>query len=514
MRDIFPNRKKRGPVMVAILLTSVALAGLTASFIETPQSQNEFLHEHLEAVTAINDVTWKSAGFDLPRQDKTDIAKIITQAEYSNSKSDLKNTLTGQALEQARARHCTTKQAGCIFTTRVNRVLMAKHINKDLRVANITEQSRRLDFEVTSDGTDIRLTGLSNESRVLRFYQTQAGWIHNMSETSQTNAPSFSEREGKFRQRFEKDFTGLNYYPASASWTDFWAEFPLEEIKTDLEVAKTLNVNSLRIFLTHDYFDRAKTREDGLSKLDIFLDLCAAKDIEVIVTLFDLRPNYTLSNWSADIEHIDAILSRIADHKAILAIDIKNQPDLDFGYWGRGLIEGWLTVMARHIQTDYPQLPVTAGWSDAKEAHRLKNIFDLVTYHEYENPNGFEARLQSVVDAAQGKPVMITELGSTTWNLPFIARIGEAAQAKRLQKQLGQSHQSNGVFVWTLNDFNHVGREVVGPLPWRRAQQQHFGLMRNDGTPRPAAKILKSFGQRAQTQAKLTPLTPVQNTPL
>ena len=68
--------------------------------------------------------------------------------------------------------------------------------------------------------------------------------------------------------------------------------------------------------------------------------------------------------------------------------------------------------------------------------------------------------------------------------------------------QLDQVSKAHGIFVWTLNDFDYVSADVVGPLPWRRAQQKHFGLMRDDGTLRPAADVLISFGERAEKQAE------------
>ena len=192
--------------------------------------------------------------------------------------------------------------------------------------------------------------------------------------------------------------------------------------------------------------------------------------------------------------------SHIYSHQAILGVDVKNQPDLDFENWGKGVVEAWLTVMARHIQIEYPNLAVTTGWSNAENALRLKDVFDMITYHEYENPKNFEGRLNSIIAASDGKPVMITELGSTVWHPPFIKRLGESAQAKRLANQLDQAGQANGVFVWTLHDFDYVGKEVVGPLPWRQAQQKHFGLLREDDTFRPAADILKSFGDRSANE--------------
>ena len=506
--------KKRGLVTIAALAAGVALAGFMSSFIESPKTKNEFLHEHLSVGSEKQELSWVNSEFSLPVQEKIKIENIIKQSENLKSDFDLKTVLTGQALKAALSSVCTSKVQNCSYPLRINRQLTTAHMNKDMRVINVKERSHRIDFKFEQDSSDISFQSITNETRVLRFYQTQAGWIQNVSMPIQSEVLSFSPREDKFRERFEQSYTGLNYYPASASWMDFWKTFPVADIEADLEVAKSLNVNGLRIFLTHDYFNDVKTHADGLSKLETFLDMCEAKNIQVLITLFDLRPNYAVSNWQADIAHIDKVISSVEDHNAVLAIDLKNQPDLDFENWGQGRVEGWLTVMARHIQTQYPDFAVTAGWSRAENAFRLQDVFDLITYHEYQNPKGLEARLQSVVKAAAGKPVMITELGSTTWHPPFIARLGERAQASRLKFQLSQAKSATGVFIWTLNDFDNVGKDVVGPLPWRRAQQKHFGLRRADKTLRPAAGFLKAFGQQSESQSNLTNPKHIQTQPL
>lgn len=512
MTEIALHKKKRIPVTVSLLLAGVAFAGLGSSILESPQSEAEFLHAHLNPAAVESEVQWEDIGFDLPEQDKSKLGRIITKSERLKSILELQDILAGQALNAALKNTCTATNTTCNIPLRLNRRLRALEVNKDFRVANIEEKSQRVDLETESVSSEVTLKGISQETRILRFYQTQSGWVNNVSEVVEAKRSSFTNRKGKFSESFSKRFTGLNYYPASASWADFWKEFPIADIQSDLENAKSLNVNSLRIFINHDYFDKADTREEGLAKLRTFLDMCKSKDIKVLVTLFDLRPNYTLSNWADDIQHVDNVLANISNHSAILGIDLKNQPDLDFENWGNGLVEAWLTVMARYVQTHYPNLAVTAGWSKAENALRLNDVLDFITYHEYEDPEGFEDRLNSIIAAVDEKPVMITELGSTVWHPPFIRRIGESAQAKRLQIQLEQAGGANGAFVWTLSDFDHVGKDVVGPLPWRRAQQKHFGLLRADGTFRPAANILKSFGDRSEPARDETNLTQFQST--
>lgn len=467
--------KKRTPIVICALLAGVSFAGLLAAAIETPQSEDDFLHDHLGTITKAHQNKWTASAFDISSQDKSKISQIINTSE--------------------RMAACEEGSRPCTLVLRVNRHLNAAHVNGDYRVANIKETSLRIDLQLASEESAMTLQNLSEESRMLRFYQTQYGWVQNAAENIDSAPYAPPNRDTLFRQAFKQRLIGLNYYPASASWADFWTDFPVEEIENDLEKARSLNVNALRIFLNHDYFDRPETRADALAKLNVFLDMCEQRGITVLVTLFDLRPNYTLSNWAADIDHINYILSDIAGHKALLAIDLKNQADLDFENWGSGTVEAWLTVMARHIQMQFSNLPVTAGWSQAEHARRLNDVFDVVTYHEYENPENFAARLEAVKLAVGDKPVMITELGSTIWHPPFIQSLGEKAQAKRLNEQLSQAGATDGVFVWTLNDFDHVGSEVVGRLPWRKAQQKHYGLTRPDGSLRPAATALKSFAE-------------------
>lgn len=509
------HMKKRFPLTMSILLAGVALAGTLSTIIEAPQEQNEYLHEHLATLALDFEKLWKASALKLPEQDRLKIAKIITQTDNPVSPHGIDKFLTGQALSTSLDNVCTTEQEHCTKSIRLNRVLSENHLNSDNRVVNVKETSVRIDFDLHSDPSNITLDGIFNETRILSFYQTQAGWIQNGIKTIAQTPRLNASDDRNFDTKFSDGFVGLNYYPASASWRDFWVKFPIDEIKFDIENAKQLNVNSLRIFLTHDYFDNIETRVDAIEKLQRFLDLCQENDIQVLLTLFDLRPDYSLSNWGTDIAHIDYVLGKVAVHKAVLGVDLKNQPDLDFENWGEGLVEAWLTVMARHIQSAYSNLVVTTGWSKAENAAHLSDVFDIVTYHEYENPKSFGHRLNDVIEQVGDKPVMITELGSTIWHPPFIKNYNESAQSFRLQNQLSQVERADGVFIWTLNDFDHVGKEVVGPLPWRQAQQRHFGLIRPDGSLRPAAHILKAFGARSSpklTQSKTSNFNTPQKT--
>ena len=66
----------------------------------------------------------------------------------------------------------------------------------------------------------------------------------------------------------------------------------------------------------------------------------------------------------------------------------------------------------------------------------------------------------------------------------------EAKQAEILSKQIKGLQSSDGFFIWTLHDFTHVPNIVVGPLPWRKAMQKAFGLVRQNGSFKPSGLVL------------------------
>jgi len=448
-----------------------------------------------------SDITWTGHVRDLSNTDRAILTSIIAGAERPDWIASPNTPVTGQALDAAGKSNCSKTSETCELHIRVRREFSEDHINRDLRVANVMERSRRIAFVIDPDASDLTLSEIANETRLFRFYQTQTGWTQKTLEVLSAEPLEMEGREEQFSDRFAGRFVGINYYPASASWKAFWTDFPVDEIADDLETIDAMSANSVRIFINHKYFDSEDTESDARAKLRVFLDLCAEKNIRALITLFDLRPDYTVTNLEQDIGHIDKVLADVSDHPAILGVDIKNQADLDFAGWGRGRVEGWLTVMARHIQTTYPDVPVTVGWSQPTAATGLLDVVDFVTYHEYGNPNGFDVRLTEIKTQAGQKPVMITELGSTVWMPLRTTKSAEKKQASRLATQLRHSSKSDGVFVWTLHDFDHVGSEVVGWRPWRKAQQRHFGLIRSDGFARPAKHIFQTHADARSSRS-------------
>ena len=283
---------------------------------------------------------------------------------------------------------------------------------------------------------------------------------------------------------------GINYYPAATPWRRFWPEFAAGAIAADLDLVAGLGGNAVRIFLPVADFGPDAEGEANLEKLGAFLSLAEDRNIRVIPTLFDLKPGYRPALWADDVAYLRRVLPVLAASSAVVIVDLKNEPDLDREAQGEGLVEAWLTTMALVASDISPDLPLTIGWASAEAAPDLATLLDAVSYHDYSNVEGTAARLARVRSQAMGKPVLVTEIGTSSYDLALGFPGSRPAQASHLQDRLGQLGHADGVFVWTLHDFVAPDVVAIGASPWRQRLQAEFGLYDSKGVEKPAARVV------------------------
>ena len=508
------SQKPSGIRYMVLGVSLMCIAAFTASVLiktfSKPEVSYEFLQDHIELTYTPIAHVWKAPksgaerGRSLSSTDHTFMSRVLMAIERGQKIWAGQDIVEGQALNAFNARiqdwevcqKDETTNAPCRLTLRIDRVLTPRHVHGDLRVANIEERSQRLDLITTAskdkNTSEIKIDKISSEVRNLRFVKRRNGWALRTIDTlvSDTQLQSLSPVLPM------QNFVGINYYPATSSWRDFWTEFPKDTIHRDLALIKDLGGNSLRIFLTHNAFTQVESQDEAKRRLVEFMDIAQAHGLKVMPTFFDLRPDYRIENWAADVAFLKMILPLIEDHPALLAIDLKNQIDLDIPIYGAGLIESWIAVMHHAVRTTFPNIPVTVGFSNAKVAIAHGQGLDIMSYHDYEPIGGFSTRLSNVRAAYPDRPVWITELGSTVWAPLPILGPSVKKQAARLSTQLGAASKADGIFLWTLNDFDHVGTDIVGWQPWRKKQQAHYGLYDLEGVARPSAQIFSDYAQK------------------
>jgi Cellulase (glycosyl hydrolase family 5) len=285
------------------------------------------------------------------------------------------------------------------------------------------------------------------------------------------------------------DFTikGINYYPKNSAWDTFGEKFNKDTIAKDFDIIKKAKLNSIRIFIQYEDFGKADIKPEKIEKLKTLLDLAEVKDLKVIVTLFDFYSDYTLESWTLTSRHAEKIVSAFRNHKAILAWDIKNEPNLDFENRDKKNVLNWLQQMTTVIKENDPNHLITIGWSNSYEATNLEDKVDFVSYHFYNAIDDFEKE-NATLEKATKKPVVIQEFGVPSYR-GFWSWFGknEKGQAEYHKKMQELFKKNNLAFMsWTLYDFPSVPNQVAGKWPWQKLRQKKFGFIDIKGKEKPA----------------------------
>ena len=286
---------------------------------------------------------------------------------------------------------------------------------------------------------------------------------------------------------------GINYYPQATAWDLFGEDFDSDILASDFTIIKNAGLNTLRIFVPYDDFGKADVKEEKLKKLLILMDLAEKLDLKVVVCLFDFYGDYDVLNWTLTHEHARQIVTALKDKKALLAYDLKNEPDLDFDSRGAKNVIDWLSNLNKIIKKEDPAHLVTVGWSDPSKAEILQEELDLISFHYYRSPEEFK-EAYSKLKTEINKPMILGEFGRSSysgiWNPLGYSLDEQAEYYKTMQAFL--SKEKLAFMSWTLYDFNEVPSNVVGILPWRKARQKHFGFLDASGKEKPAFKHISN----------------------
>lgn len=281
---------------------------------------------------------------------------------------------------------------------------------------------------------------------------------------------------------------GVNYYPQKHPWNMFGATFSDSSITADFAKIKHMDLNTVRIFVPYKTFGKAQIEIEKMKQLQHTLDMAEKNDLKVVLTLFDFYGDYSLRDWTLTHRHAEQIVTALKDHPALLAWDIKNEPDLDFETRGKTQVTAWLGRMISEVKSWDNQHPVTIGWSSPEAATNLAKEVDFVSFHYYREPDQFMVAFQELKTNVPDKPLVLQEYGYSSydgiWNAYLGSEENQAEYVIQMQKLLDS--ESIPFMIWTLYDFESVPNSVVGRLPWRKARQRHFGVLAGDGQPKKA----------------------------
>lgn len=290
---------------------------------------------------------------------------------------------------------------------------------------------------------------------------------------------------------------GVNYYPRHAPWDRFLTGADLAEVAEELDLIKQAGFNVLRLFLWYDPLftcqpEDAIPNEAAFARVDMLLAMVSKRDLKVIITLNDLpdltfRPLYT--DWARYDAQTTYIVRRYRNDPTILAWDLRNEGDLDYGArsgdtarFSQDEVMGWLAHVSQLVQEHDPYHLRTAGWWG--DPTPTAPYVELLSFHHWGDAPSLASRITEY-RLRNVQPLLLEEVGYHSWaEAPQDSR-DEAAQAAILGDVVkgGEAQGLAGWLVWTAFDFSPASGEPA-------THEHFFGLWRLDLTPKPALEVL------------------------
>lgn len=329
--------------------------------------------------------------------------------------------------------------------------------------------------------------------RVVLFLEDNSWRIRHIVRSASAPYEVTKEIEGSNTANTIAGIKGVNYYPQDQPWNMFGDDFNLQAVESDFAKIREMGLNTIRIFIPYEEFGGPDVRSEHLSQLKQVMDAAEAKGIKVLLTLFDFYGNYDLADWTLNFRHARLIVSAFREHPALLAWDIKNEPDLDFESRGKNRVLAWLKELNSLVNTLDQKHPITIGWSSAEAASLLKDEVDFVSFHYYGNADRFRASYEDLRQSVPEKPILLQEYGMSSysgiWNLFSGSETEQAVYHEGILEVV--SELEIPFLFWTLYDFPEVPQKVVGRLPWRKIPQKNYGCFDDAGNPKESYMVIK-----------------------
>lgn len=370
-------------------------------------------------------------------------------------------------------------------------------------------------------GWQVQMGNVGQHYLEWRYGPSQARGINNPGQTAQNPTPTPPFPEGAFVTVEGSQFVyagapiklkGTNYWLSNAPFSGTWASWDGPKVYEELKRAQALGVNVVRVGLPFDHGDTMDVVWDSdqeMRKVNIWiqrqmtqlLQIASTLGMKVIFTLFewyDEQPRQGSREERPNIAYLEGVVLPFANDDRVLAWDLRNEPD-HYDRWKDGdpdrVIE-WLERMAANVRHLDKKHPITVGlgdyrnfWLKDKRGRSVLDFIDFVSLHCYD-AHALPAQVEAL-RARSNKPLLVEEMGWPTspgdMRPPEGARFDEATQNYFYTEMLDEARKLDvaGVVQWTLMDF--VPRTTAEVANF----EEHFGLYRLDGTPKPAAEIFR-----------------------
>jgi hypothetical protein len=299
----------------------------------------------------------------------------------------------------------------------------------------------------------------------------------------------------------------VSYYPSTGGWNEMWDDWQPEQLQADFARIAGLHANTVRLILQAGTFGFPQPSPVYTARLAQAVDLAAQAGLHVQLTLFDWLGQHGLGGSYADVagseQWASAVLGPYVGDSRVACVELQNELDPRDPAalaWARTLLPYVQGLLGK-------ETPVTLSAGGDDPVANLQALVsgiapaapDFWTLHLFSG-GGERAfwQLRAAMKAVAPRKLWLGETGYATEDavsgysdLPPTDGAQEEAQVHYLKTTAEAAYRLGlpPIGVWILDDF---AADAIpgGPVP---PAEYHFGLFRTDGTPKPAAALVRDL---------------------
>jgi hypothetical protein len=282
----------------------------------------------------------------------------------------------------------------------------------------------------------------------------------------------------------------VNYYPSANPWQRTWTHWSPDIFDADMAQIAGLGATMVRLVLFPKVLGYPTPDPAMAGRLDSAISIAQRRGLTVQLTLFDSWEDYgdlqNSQHWTT------ALLSRYRDDARISFVEAQNEIDPSNPQamsWARDQIR-----LLHHILPSTPVTISTAGRDGVAGMAALRQGLrsdppDFYSLHYFGSAELAYDAFTRAAAAVAPAPLVIGEAGYSTGqdDASMTKEEHEAYQAfwYRIVDCAARAAGLSPVAPWILHDFPPTA--TTSKLP---AAEYGFGLLRTDGTPKPAVAVL------------------------
>ena len=296
----------------------------------------------------------------------------------------------------------------------------------------------------------------------------------------------------------------MNYYPSDGAWPYMWQNWNLSAINQDFAGIAALHANAVRIIIQASTFGYPSPSPTMQSRLAAIIASAQSNGLKVQLTLFDWWDGYT--DLVGSTQWATAVLAPYKNNPEIAFVELQNEMDPGNPAamaWARNelpVVEGLAGSIPVTISITGPDTPTVLTALKTALGPDQPDFYDV---HYYGSAGGAYGELAQDKAIAAPSALFVGETGMST-----APTSGESeAQAESNQdlylRSVEWATEALGLPAAAPWIYQDLAPGAIPPQSELTSDQSDYGLLRVDGSEKPAAASISQFFETGSVSTQL-----------